>query len=119
VVEPPRAAVLRLSRLPSLFARTWLDAHRIVTQWDGAYSHADLGRGVVRLVLPLSGETKESDVAAVLDVPFDGSRIYERLPGPLWQRLVSPANRGRIEQGIKAAFDPQRVLNPGIFGELQ
>jgi glycolate oxidase FAD binding subunit len=118
-LEPARAAVLRLSHLPSLVARTWVDAARLVDKWGGGYFAADLGRGVVRVVLPLASETKESDLVAILDVPFDGTRIYERLPGDLWTTLAPSAVRDALSRGIKAAFDPHNVLNPGILGELE
>jgi glycolate oxidase FAD binding subunit len=119
VAEPPTAAVLRLSRLPSLFAATWRDGRVIVERWQGGYCHGDPGRGVVRIVLPLSGNSSEASLRAVLAVSFDGARVYERLPAALWPQLSPTAIRGAIDGGIKAAFDPNHLLNPGIFGELQ
>ena len=117
-LEPPLAAVLRLSRLPSAFASTWRDAMHIAERWPGGYCHGDPGRGVVRVVLPHDGESSEASLHSVLDVPFDGARIYERLPANLWPALAT-AILGRIDRGIKAAFDPGNMLNPGILGELQ
>lgn len=118
-LEPPMAAAVRLSRVPSLVGRTWRDAIGIAYEWADGYCYADLGRGVVRVVLPVAADTMHADLGAVLAIPFDGTRIYERLPGALWTSLVSPANAGRIARRIKAAFDPYDLLNPGIFGELQ
>ena len=115
--EVARAAVLRLSRLPSRFAATWLDATHIAEQWPDGYCHGDPGRGVARLVLPLGDEDASSRLASVLGVSYDGTRIFERLPAVLWPSLAPPAVRGRIERGLKTAFDPHNVLNPGIFGE--
>jgi hypothetical protein len=70
-------------------------------------------------VLPLEEQSSETRLRPVLDVPFDGTRIYERLPANLWSSLAPPAGHGHIDGRIKAAFDPRNVLNPGIFGELQ
>jgi glycolate dehydrogenase FAD-binding subunit len=119
VAEPPRAAVLRLSRLPSQFATTWRDGRAIVQRWQDGYCHGDPGRGVVRVVLPLSSDASEASLRAVLSVSFDGTRVYERLPAALWPVLSREAMHGPIDRGIKAAFDPNHLLNPGIFGELQ
>ena len=116
--EPHRAAVLRRSRLPSRFATTWRDAQRMVEQWPGGYCHGTTGRGIVRIVLPLGAEADDGSLRAVLGVPFNGHRIYERLPSDLWSTLAPSAIRNRLERDVKATFDPQNVLNPGILGEM-
>ena len=117
--EPRHATVLRISRLPSLFATTWRDARRFVEQWPNGYCHGDPGRGIVRIVLPLSSDVTDAAVRAVLDVPFDGGRIYERLPDNLWSSLAPTAMHTRLQRDVKAKFDPHALLNPGILGEMQ
>jgi glycolate oxidase FAD binding subunit len=119
VAEPLHAVVLRLSHRPSLFAATWVDAARIIERWPGGYGHGDPGRGVVRIVLPCAAEVSETIVSAALDVPSDRTRIYERLPAKLWDRLAPSAFRNRLDRDIKATFDPTNVLNPGILGTTQ
>ena len=119
VAEPARAAVVRLSRLPSRFVTTWQDAGRIAERWPGSYRHGDPGRGVVRVVLPLEEGAPEASLRAALEIPFDGTRIYERLPSALWPALAPTAMHGAIDRGVKTAFDPHHLLNPGILGELQ
>lgn len=119
LAESARAAVVRLSRLPSAFASTWRDALAITERWNGGYAHGDPGRGVVRVVLPVGDAVSERSLQAALDIPFDGTRIYERLPAGLWGVLAPTAMRGTIDRGIKIAFDPHNVLNPGILGEPQ
>ena len=119
VAEPARAAVVRLSRLPARFAPTWEDAGRIAERWPGSYRHGDPGRGVVRVVLPLDDGPSDASLRAALEIPFDGTRIYERLPAALWPALAPTAMHGPLDRGVKAAFDPHHLLNPGIFGELQ
>ncbi|HKW49367.1 MAG TPA: FAD-binding protein [Gemmatimonadaceae bacterium] len=118
-LEPERAAVLRLSRLPSDFAATWREATRIVEQWSGAYCNGDPGRGVVRVVLPLDEGRTENTLQAVLAKSGTATRVYERLPAALWTALAPGAMRGRLARDIKSTFDPQHVLNPGILGEVQ
>ena len=119
VIEPARAVVVRLSRLPARFATTWQDAGRIAERWPGSYRHGDPGRGVVRVVLPLDDNASPTSLRAALEIPFDGTRIYERLPAALWPALAPTAMHGAIDQGVKAAFDPHHLLNPGILGEPQ
>jgi glycolate oxidase FAD binding subunit len=116
--EPPRAAVVRLSRLPSDFAATWREAKGIVEPWSGSYCHGDPGRGVVRVVLPLGESTSDDALRATLGTCGAATRIYERLPAALWPALAPAVTRNRIDQDVKATFDPQRVLNPGILGEM-
>jgi glycolate oxidase FAD binding subunit len=119
--EPSRAAVARWSALPSRFAETWLSTSRVVERWPGTMRHGDPGRGVVRCILPLDSDgTPDVAVAslrAALDVPFDGTRIYERLLAPVWDVLAPTRAADRLSQGVKSAFDPHHVLNPGILGE--
>jgi FAD/FMN-containing dehydrogenase len=44
--------------------------------------------------------------------------VYERLDPEVWP-LVSPsAVLDPLSQGIKRAYDPYDVLNPGILGDL-
>jgi FAD/FMN-containing dehydrogenase len=117
VAEPQAAAVLRLSRLPSDFARTWDDARKMVEPWSGAYCHGDAARGVVRCVFPLEAADGDRTIG-LTTVAFDGTRIFERLPPAAWTRVPSSL-RSPLERRIKSAFDPGRVLNPGILGELQ
>jgi glycolate oxidase FAD binding subunit len=116
--EPARAAALRLSRRPSEFAATWHDATRFVEQRLGSYCHGDPRRGVVRIVLPSAEPEKDTSLEGMLEAQRDGGRVYERLPTTLWRSLAPTAIRNRLEHGIKAAFDPRHVLNPGILGEM-
>jgi len=118
VIEPARAVVVRLSRLPARFVTTWQEAGRISERWPGSYRHGDAGRGVVRVVLPLEDDASATSLRAALEIPFDGTRIYERLPAALWPALAPTTMHGTIDQGVKAAFDPRHLLNPGILGEL-
>jgi FAD/FMN-containing dehydrogenase len=115
--EPQRAAVMRWSTLPSRFAETWAASGRVAERWRGTLRHGDPGRGIVRCVLPLEAEATVDSLRAALDVPFGGTRIYERLPAALWPVCAPCRTADRLSRGVKAAFDPHRVLNPGIFGE--
>jgi glycolate oxidase FAD binding subunit len=117
--EPPHAAVVRWSHRPVHFAETW--AHALaVSDRTGGWVQASPGRGVARLVVPLpdaldEGETRE--LQAALATTFAGTRICERLPASLWPTLAPSPADDRLSRGVRAAFDPHLVLNPGILGE--
>jgi glycolate oxidase FAD binding subunit len=117
--EPPGCAVLRVSTAPSRAAALWERASAIVERARGS-AHATLARGVVRCILPIDGDDHEDYarlrgmVGALQNL---GTAIVERLPAALWPALVAPAAVDPLSVGVRNAFDPDRILNPGILGE--
>ena len=115
-VEPAVASVVRWSHLPDRLAESWQAAQRAAHLCDGALVHASVARGVVRGILPTDDPAA---VRGALDAPFGGTRIAERLPGELWPRSTASGARDavheRLSRGVRLAFDPGRVLNPGIL----
>ena len=127
-VEPPGSGCLRLSRLPSRFAETWADATRLVDSFPGALVHGTPLRGVVRCIVPDLSTARDGGrgharvgvrerLARALAATFDGTRIFERMPDVIWRSFAPTAVPDRISQGIKAAYDPLCLLNPGILGD--
>jgi glycolate oxidase FAD binding subunit len=106
--------VMRISRRRSHMATTWRYACELAQLFRG-FVHASPGRGVARIVLPsFTGSTNPS---AGIDL-FDGTVIYERLPPALWPLLTRRHSAHPLAATVRAAFDPDRILNPGILGEL-
>jgi glycolate oxidase FAD binding subunit len=127
-IEPPGAACLRLSRRPSHFADTWSEAMRIAGLFPDALVHAAPLRGVARCIVPDVSTARaggrgharvgvQERLARALTAPFDGTRIFERVPAGIWRSFAPTAVPDRLSQGVKAAFDPLCLLNPGILGE--
>jgi FAD/FMN-containing dehydrogenase len=119
--DPPHSAVLRWSQRPVLFAETWAHAHAVAAR-TGGWIHASPGRGIVRLVVPLPNtlaDDEARELGTALAVPFAGTRIAERLPASLWPTLAPSSVMDRLSLGIRRAFDPNLVLNPGILGEAR
>jgi glycolate oxidase FAD binding subunit len=117
--EPPGAAVLRVSTAPSRAAALWERASAIVERARGS-AHATLTRGVVRCILPVGGDDDEEHArlrGMVGALQHLGTAIVERLPATLWPALVAPAAVDPLSVGVRNAFDPDRILNPGILGE--
>jgi glycolate oxidase FAD binding subunit len=126
--EPPGAACLRMSRLPSRFADTWSDATLLTEQFPDALMHGAPLRGVVRCIVPDVGTARdgsrghvrvgvEERLVRALTAPFDGRRVFERAPGAIWRSFAPSAVTDRLSQGIKRAYDPLCLLNPGILGD--
>lgn len=94
------ASVFRCSDLPT----------RVGVIWD-AVSRGDVmvdaspRRGIVRCI----GSDRLPDGI--------GTVIGERLPAAVWQALGPGPASDVLSRDLRAAFDPGRVLNPGIFGD--
>ena len=118
--EPAGAAVIRLSTVPSRGAVLWERAAAIVERANGA-AHATLQRGVVRCILPVhgAGEEELARLRGIIgSLQHLATSVAERLPPALWSALVPPAAADPLSIGVRNAFDPDRLLNPGILGEL-
>jgi glycolate oxidase FAD binding subunit len=110
--NPP--IVLRISSRPARVAEIWSNASRVLSELSGASMHATPRFGVVRCILP--PDTKASAVERLARSSPDVTVIYERLPHAMWAALSPSVAADRISQGIKRAFDPSNILNPGIMG---
>lgn len=91
--------VFRCSDLPT----------RVGTIWDSLGAgdimvDASPSRGIVRCV----GSARVPDGV--------GTVIGERLPAAMWQAMGPGPASDLLSRDLRAAFDPGRVLNPGIFG---
>jgi glycolate oxidase FAD binding subunit len=118
----PGAAVVRWSHLPSLVATTWRHAVDCCAGSPGALIHASLQRGVVRAIIPAADAGALSRVLRTEDRPsggriFEGRRVAERLPAPLWSAEPAHESTDRLARRVRMAFDPWHILNPGILGE--
>ncbi len=104
--EPREARVMRYSALPSHFDKLW--AH-VATPGNGPMAHASVARGVVRCF---------SDAATTIPpipsmLAFDVGLRVER--GHTTPTVSAPSATGDLMRRVHDAFDPQRMLNPGIM----
>jgi glycolate oxidase FAD binding subunit len=95
----PGAPVFRCSDLPSRVGAIWdaLNAPHVMLD-------AAVRRGVVRCI-----------GSAAIPKGL-GTVIGERLPAAAWHALGQGPASDLLSRDLKAAFDPSRLLNPGIFG---
>jgi glycolate oxidase FAD binding subunit len=106
--------VFRLSGLPGSLAERWERAQSIAGNGEPAMLHASIGRGTVRGIR--SGEVASSAVERVSSWRGSDTLIFENLPPAQWATLAPSAIADGVSQGIKSAFDPFGILNPGILG---
>lgn len=78
--------------------------------------HGTPGFGVVRCVL--RGDTPHEVVQRMATSTHGATVIFERLPAAMWPLLSPGVASDRLSQGIKRAFDPSNILNPGIMGPV-
>ncbi len=114
--DPDGAVVFRASTLPSragsLFARLSAFAESA-----GGCAQATVARGIVRCVLPIAS----TDVLPLLraELAYHSASctlVGEHLPADLWDIVDRARTTDGLAARVRAAFDPDGVMNPGILG---
>ncbi len=84
----------------------------------------DPRRGVLRLMVETSEVDDDAGVGAIgvsRDLQNNGADtsevIFEKLPADVWREVSPSVVSDELSQGIKRAFDPHGILNPGILGD--
>lgn len=113
--EPRGASVIRFSNRPSEIAETWSHARMVTHGCAGALLHANVGRGIVRAMIPPS-EGVETVLRERLAAPSRATRVGERLPAALWPVIAASRTSDELARRVKQAYDPSNILNPGILG---
>ncbi len=109
---PSPVASFRASHRPSRLAELWTELGTAARMLPGTLSHASLERGVARCMVPSANE--DSLAVVVGDLSRRWSVVGEQLPPAAWTAL--PIVGGdRLSVGVRAAFDPHALLNPGIL----
>jgi hypothetical protein len=73
-------------------------------------------RGVVRVVVPTGGANVSELARAAQGAAFDGTIAIENLPPAAWTNAPLAPASDPTSRAIRAKFDPDRILNPGILG---
>ena len=116
-------SVIRISSLPSRFLGT--AANMIADSVPELLISINPHRGVMRLALRKTGDLSAvgadgGDSSAALSAQREsgGTKvIFETLPADEW-RVVSPGIvSDPLSRGIRKAYDPHNILNPGILGD--
>jgi len=110
--------VIRLSGLPAS-VRAAAGA-MLSDSIPGVYTSINLARGVVRIVVTNAASASAGELTTAglaLDRPVEGSFVFERLPADAWKSISPTVVSDPLSQGIKKAYDPLNLLNPGILGD--
>ena len=122
-MEGDAASVIRISTLPTRFLAA---ASSILADTEPRILISiNPRRGVMRLVTRGDRDMDSAmgaDAGSSLDFPGDGqgaatSLIFERLPAEVWPVVSPSVTADALSRGIKKAYDPHNVLNPGILGD--
>lgn len=111
--DPPKSASARFSCPLIDFGATWLRVRRELEP-VGALMHGTPGRGIIRCIVSAESSRMLARLATG-DDPLSG--VFERLPETVWTNVTSGSVNDRLSQRLRNAFDPARLLNPGILGE--
>ena len=132
--EPRDASVARISCRPSGLGGTWSELKEQAARVQGALLHATVGRGVVRCIFPTRDESALRPFMSHAGWPHFH---MERMPARLWRAPATDAStsggaahaadadaaaerelvRYRLMRRTKDAFDPARIMNPGLLGK--
>jgi glycolate oxidase FAD binding subunit len=108
--------VIRLSGLPARLRAT--AGSMVIDSIPGVYTSVNITRGIVRIAVTrpsTDADLVSADLA--LEAPVEGSFVFERLPADTWKTVSPSVVADPLSQGIKRAYDPFNVLNPGILGD--
>jgi FAD/FMN-containing dehydrogenase len=115
-IEPADAIVLRVSTVPSRIGELW---PRVVAfaEESGGYAHGTVSRGVVRCVLPKLKDTDQVERlhASIAELTAIATVVGERLPASLWPTVSQKKSTSALAHGVRRAFDPDGIMNPGIL----
>jgi glycolate oxidase FAD binding subunit len=113
-------SVVRISSLPGRFFGT--AAQILSDDYSSVYTSIDPRRGVMRVSVGAKlGDGELSGLEASVDLHVEGGGssevIFEKLPAEVWPHVSPTVVSDRLSQGIKKAYDPHNILNPGILGD--
>ncbi|MBA3342981.1 MAG: FAD-binding oxidoreductase [Gemmatimonadaceae bacterium] len=118
IADDGAAAVIRLSVLPARIAELWNNTRNVLAATEGAMTQASAGLGIVRCILPAPAAASAELLSRLISSTERCTVIPERLPAAAWTSLAPTFVSDRLSLGIKRAFDPSGILNPGILGAM-
>lgn len=117
--------VIRISGLPAQFVAT--AATMLNEEMPGVLSYISIQRGVMRLFTSQAAAkeavgppfTTDGRTSADFNFTFENPDhvVYEKLPAEVWPRVSPTVTSDPLSRGIKRAYDPHNLLNPGILGD--
>jgi glycolate oxidase FAD binding subunit len=121
-LDAESAATFRCATPLADLPRAWDALGGATDAGDELPRHGTVMRGIIRCMVPAaagSGASHYEDLAALMRPAGSTRMIPERLSADAWDRLAPSPVNDPISRGVKQAFDPANVLNPGILGVMQ
>ncbi|MEP6857422.1 MAG: FAD-binding oxidoreductase [Gemmatimonadales bacterium] len=116
-LEKDAGIVIRISGLPSTFRA--VSPSMLADEYSWIFEYVNPVRGVLRLVIHDSGRAAD-DEESLRGIDPAGGRdehiVFEKSPDETWAEIPSAVS-DPLSQGIKKAYDPHNILNPGILGD--
>ncbi|MFL5500398.1 MAG: FAD-binding oxidoreductase [Gemmatimonadaceae bacterium] len=125
---------IRISSLPQRVSGT--SATVLNDDLPGIFTNIDPRRGVMRILAAVPSAESDKSVETPATVSFyaaatgsgsmngfsaeateSTSVIYEKLPPDAWASVSPSVVNDSLSRGIRKAFDPRNILNPGILGD--
>lgn len=115
-LEKDAGSVVRISGLPSTFRQ--VSATMLSDEFPWIFEYINPVRGVLRLAIRESGNAAENEESVLgIDPALPNQpMVFEKLPAEAWAEIPNAASDS-LSQGIKKAYDPHNILNPGILGD--
>ena len=115
-------SVVRISFLPAQFFAN--SAEILSDDIPGIYTCIDPRRGVARVVVDANQKGDDGATPAmgsdgfVADGGASSTVVFEKLPSAeVWAKASPSVVADPLSRGIKKAYDPHNILNPGILGD--
>jgi glycolate oxidase FAD binding subunit len=109
---------IRISGLTRRFLA--VGAKILADDMPGIGTYVDPRRGILRLLAASDHEELMPNMSVDLRIEKSESTtvVYEKLDQQVWRLLFPTEVLDPLSQGIKKAYDPFNILNPGIMGDL-
>ena len=112
-------STIRISSLPQRVVA--LAARMLHDDISDIRTCIDPRRGLLRIIVGASRTDDDKDWQGDFrDGPGDGAQssevIFEKLPADVWAQASPSVVSDPLSKGIKKAYDPLNILNPGILG---